>query len=497
MAKSIKSRYKICFQTFNKVWIYKNSRLRHFYNIRNKVVLQQGQIAKKLIITKSMKWTIIRRKMVPYIRNKNRFRYQYKNLFFNKQQLKNFYGGLREYKLRNIFKKTWNVELFYRRNIFIGALEQRLNMVLFRMRLLPTIFTSTQFIMHKGIYVNESLITLPSYRVKLGEIVSIPQDQWFIFYNYLHKRVLNRYVGESILYWRKECILKKIQYYRLSNKKIFIKNLLFLKKNSDYKKNFLILKKNLKLLIKYNEKKIKKNSLSNYYKKELNFLKILNIMVHEQLFVNILKVDSIIKNVHLWNKKSYTKEMHFIFYKLLYIKKTLKKFTSILLSILTKSFIEKIIILLQKNINKEFLLKIKEEKNISNIDFINSLKKAKNIYLNNFYENYLIEEELKNKNSLYKTWNNSLKKTLRYKVVSIKYNKYMLYLLRKLKYKKIKNKVFKSWCTQTHWYTPNYLEIDYCTLRSIFVYYPESHEVFFGFPCSFDKIISFYKERAL
>jgi hypothetical protein len=73
----------------------------------------------------------------------------------------------------------------------------------------------------------------------------------------------------------------------------------------------------------------------------------------------------------------------------------------------------------------------------------------------------------------------------------------MLYLLRKLKYKKIKNKVFKSWCTQTHWYTPNYLEIDYCTLRSIFVYYPESHEVFFGFPCSFDKIISFYKERAL
>jgi hypothetical protein len=44
--------------------------------------------------------------MVPYIKNKNRFRYQYKNLFFNKQQLKNFYGGLREYKIRNIFKKT-------------------------------------------------------------------------------------------------------------------------------------------------------------------------------------------------------------------------------------------------------------------------------------------------------------------------------------------------------------------------------------------------------
>ena len=55
-----------------------------------------------------MKWTVVRRKMVPYIRTKNRFRFNYKNLFYTKQQLKNFYGGLREYKLRNIFKKTWN-----------------------------------------------------------------------------------------------------------------------------------------------------------------------------------------------------------------------------------------------------------------------------------------------------------------------------------------------------------------------------------------------------
>ena len=133
-----------------------------------------------------MKWTVVRRKMVPYVRTKNRFRFNYKNLFYTKQQLKNFYGGLREYKLRNIFKKTWNVELFYRRNIFIGALEQRLNMVLFRMRLLPTIFASTQYIMHKGIYVNNDLITLPSYRVRIGAIVSIPQDQWFIFYKFLY-----------------------------------------------------------------------------------------------------------------------------------------------------------------------------------------------------------------------------------------------------------------------------------------------------------------------
>jgi hypothetical protein len=44
--------------------------------------------------------------MVPYTRTKNRFRFEYKNLFFTKQQLKVFYGGLSEYNLRNIFKKT-------------------------------------------------------------------------------------------------------------------------------------------------------------------------------------------------------------------------------------------------------------------------------------------------------------------------------------------------------------------------------------------------------
>jgi len=44
--------------------------------------------------------------MVPYFRKKNKFKFQFKNLLFNKQQLKNFYGGLKEYQLRNIFKKT-------------------------------------------------------------------------------------------------------------------------------------------------------------------------------------------------------------------------------------------------------------------------------------------------------------------------------------------------------------------------------------------------------
>jgi hypothetical protein len=39
--------------------------------------------------------------------------------------------------------------------------------------------------------------------------------------------------------------------------------------------------------------------------------------------------------------------------------------------------------------------------------------------------------------------------------------------------------------------------MDYTTLRSVFIRYPEPNQVVYGFPCSFSKIISFYKERSL
>jgi hypothetical protein len=44
--------------------------------------------------------------MVPYFKNRKRFTFLFKNLFFTKQQLKVFYGGLKEYQIRNLFKRT-------------------------------------------------------------------------------------------------------------------------------------------------------------------------------------------------------------------------------------------------------------------------------------------------------------------------------------------------------------------------------------------------------
>jgi ribosomal protein S4 len=45
------------------------------------------------------------------------------------------------------------------------------------MRLVPTIFICNQLIRHHGVFVNNEKISLPSFRIKLGDIVTINSDQ--------------------------------------------------------------------------------------------------------------------------------------------------------------------------------------------------------------------------------------------------------------------------------------------------------------------------------
>jgi hypothetical protein len=90
----------------------------------------------------------------------------------------------------------------------------------------------------------------------------------------------------------KEYSLKKIQYYRLKNKKFYIKNLRFFKKYSVCKKRFFYLKKLIKLiLIKLLNKKHKN------YKNNLNSLFIINIFIEKILRSNLLKIQKNLKKL--------------------------------------------------------------------------------------------------------------------------------------------------------------------------------------------------------
>ncbi len=58
----------------------------------------------------------------------------------------------------------------------IGLLERRLDAVIYRAKLVPTVFAARQFISHGHIKVNGRRVTIASYRVKVGDLIEV-KDQ--------------------------------------------------------------------------------------------------------------------------------------------------------------------------------------------------------------------------------------------------------------------------------------------------------------------------------
>src|SRR5207253_1301292 len=53
--------------------------------------------------------------------------------------------------------------------------ERRLDAVVYRAKFVPTVFSARQFISHGHIYVNGKRVTVPSYRVKVGEQIEVKE----------------------------------------------------------------------------------------------------------------------------------------------------------------------------------------------------------------------------------------------------------------------------------------------------------------------------------
>ena len=89
-----------------------------------------------------------------------------------KQRLKGYYGNITEKQFRRIYE-----EAVKRRGdtveALIGLLEQRLDAVVYRMKFVPTVFASRQLINHGHIRVNGARVTIPSYRVKEGDVIEL------------------------------------------------------------------------------------------------------------------------------------------------------------------------------------------------------------------------------------------------------------------------------------------------------------------------------------
>ncbi|MEE9328553.1 MAG: 30S ribosomal protein S4 [Parvularculaceae bacterium] len=89
-----------------------------------------------------------------------------------KQKLKGYYGNISEKQFRGIFKTADRAKGNTAENL-IGLLERRLDAVIYRAKFVPTVFAARQFVNHGHVMVNGVRTNIPSYRLKVGDIVEI------------------------------------------------------------------------------------------------------------------------------------------------------------------------------------------------------------------------------------------------------------------------------------------------------------------------------------
>ncbi len=89
-----------------------------------------------------------------------------------KQKLKGYYGNITEKQFKRIYKEASS-----RRGdtgeLLIGLLERRLDAFIYRAKLVPTVFSARQFINHGHILVNGKRVNIPSYRLRVDDVVSV------------------------------------------------------------------------------------------------------------------------------------------------------------------------------------------------------------------------------------------------------------------------------------------------------------------------------------
>lgn len=92
-----------------------------------------------------------------------------------KQRLKCHYGRITEKQFRNIFTFAQKMKGNIGEN-FIGLLESRLDTIVYRMNIAPTIFAARQLVSHGHIKLNGRKADIASMRLKEGDIIEIKES---------------------------------------------------------------------------------------------------------------------------------------------------------------------------------------------------------------------------------------------------------------------------------------------------------------------------------
>jgi small subunit ribosomal protein S4 len=89
-----------------------------------------------------------------------------------KQKLKGYYGNLTEKQFSRIYEEAARRKGNTSENL-IALLESRLDAVVYRAKFVPTPFAARQFVNHGHVLVNGKPVNIPSYRMRVGDVVQV------------------------------------------------------------------------------------------------------------------------------------------------------------------------------------------------------------------------------------------------------------------------------------------------------------------------------------
>jgi small subunit ribosomal protein S4 len=89
-----------------------------------------------------------------------------------KQKLKGYYGNISERQFRALYAEAIRLTGDSSENL-IGLLERRLATVVYRAKLVATVFQARQFVSHGHVKVNGQRVTIPSIRLKVGDVIEL------------------------------------------------------------------------------------------------------------------------------------------------------------------------------------------------------------------------------------------------------------------------------------------------------------------------------------
>ncbi len=92
-----------------------------------------------------------------------------------KQKLKGYYGNISERQFRKIYTEAGRRRGDTGENL-VGLLESRLDAIVYRMGLAPTVFAARQLVSHAHLTVNGKKVNIASYQCKEGDEIAVRES---------------------------------------------------------------------------------------------------------------------------------------------------------------------------------------------------------------------------------------------------------------------------------------------------------------------------------